>query len=234
MDGVWMITMAFTLPLARAQKKLSPTRPTSDLLGWHTITSALGVLTLNFTFTVTALGTLFASSFFKCRSWDSSDISNVTTIGDNYEAQVLFLVTGYQYISSAMAFNFGYSYRANWFRNWIFVTLALTYSVIHWVIIIHPGKMSCLWRVNCTNDNILRGITSGPTPVPINNNFNTTVMPLYFRWILIGIIIGNTIAIMSWEYFVVNGLGVHLSLFRFSKRKKSWQEFDSTLNDNVV
>jgi len=219
MDGVWMITMAFSLPLARAQKKLSSIRPTSDLLGWHTVSSALGVLALNFTFTVIALGTMSASSFYKCRRWDSSDISNVTTIGDNYEAQVLFLVTGYQYISSAMAFNFGYSFRANWFRNWIFVTLVLAYTVIHWVIIIHPGKLSCLWRVNCTNENIVRGVTSGSTPVPINNNFNTTVMPLYFRWILVGIIIGNTVAIMSWEYFVVNGIFRRLAE-KFKKSKK--------------
>jgi cation-transporting ATPase 13A3/4/5 len=214
MDGVWVITMAFTLPLARAQKKLSATRPTSDLLGWHTVSSALGVLVLNFTFTVIALGTLFGSSFFKCRFWNVTSIANVTTIGDNYEAQTLFLVSGYQYISSAIAFNFGYSYRANWFRNWVFVTLVVAYTVIHWTIIIHPGNMSCLWRVNCTNDHILRGITSGPIPVPINNNFNTTVMPLYFRWILIGIIIGNTIATSSWEYFIVNGIGR-----RFSKSK---------------
>jgi hypothetical protein len=154
---------------------------------------------------------LFGSSFFKCRFWNVTSIANVTTIGDNYEAQTLFLVTGYQYISSAIAFNFGYSYRANWFRNWVFVTLVVAYTVIHWTIIIHPGNMSCLWRVNCTNDHILRGITSGPIPVPINNNFNTTVMPLYFRWILIGIIIGNTVAIMSWEYFIVNGIGRHIS-----------------------
>jgi hypothetical protein len=217
MDGVWMITMAFTLPLAQAAKELSPTRPTSDLLGWHTLSSTVGVLVLNFTFTVIALATLFSSSFFQCRRWNSSDISNVTTIGDNYEAEVLFLVTGYQYISSAMAFNFGYKYRANWFRNWIFVTLALAYTVIYFVVIIHPANMSCLWRVNCTNDHIVRGITSGPNPVPINNNFNTTVMPLYFRWILVGIIVGNTIAIMSWEYFIVNGIGHRVA----EKHKKS-------------
>jgi len=218
MDGVWMITMAFTLPLAQAQKKLSMSRPTSDLFGWHTISSALGVLALNFTFTVIALGTLFSSSFFKCRRWNSSDISNVTTIGDNYEAQTLFVVTGYQYISSAMAFNFGYSYRANWFRNWIFVTLCVAYTVIHWTIIIHPGNMSCLWRVNCTNDHIQRGVTTGPNPVQINNNFNTTVMPLYFRWILVGIIIGNTVAIMSWEFFVINGIG----RFLFKSKKSTY------------
>jgi hypothetical protein len=55
------------------------------------------------------------------RKWDSNDVSNVNTIGDNYETSVIFIITGYQYISSAAAYNFGYTYRASWFRNYVFV-----------------------------------------------------------------------------------------------------------------
>ena len=45
-----------------------------------------------------------------------------------------------------------------------------------------------------------------PDLVPIMNPFNTTVMPLSFRFILIIIIVANTAAVMYYEYFVVNGI----------------------------
>ena len=62
--------------------------------------------------------------------WDSNDVSNVNTIGDNYETSVIFIITGYQYISSAAAYNFGYTHRASWFKNYIFVFFFLGRSFI--------------------------------------------------------------------------------------------------------
>jgi len=67
MDGIWMLSMAFTLPLSKAQKILSPTRPTSSLLGPHTLASVLGVLILNFTFTCIALAVLNGQPWYDCR-----------------------------------------------------------------------------------------------------------------------------------------------------------------------
>lgn len=52
MDGFWTCCMAFTLPLAKPADRLAHTRPTSSILGWQTLSSALGVLSLNFVFTV--------------------------------------------------------------------------------------------------------------------------------------------------------------------------------------
>ena len=42
--------MAFTLPLSKVAKSLAPSCPTSSLLGPHTISSALGILAINFSF----------------------------------------------------------------------------------------------------------------------------------------------------------------------------------------
>jgi cation-transporting ATPase 13A3/4/5 len=67
MDGIWMLSMAFTLPLSKAQKILSPTRPTSSLLGPHTLASVLGVLILNSTFTCIALAVLNGQPWYDCR-----------------------------------------------------------------------------------------------------------------------------------------------------------------------
>jgi len=200
MDGVWMISMAFTLPLAYAEKRLSPKRPTSSLLGPNTLSSVLGVLILNFSFTCIALGLLMVQDWYDCRRWNSTDISNITLIGDNYEASVLFIVTGYQYISSAMAFNWGFSFRAAWWKNYVFVALCISYTVVHFMATLHPSTLSCVWRLNCTNDHVVPAVTD--TAIPINNAFNTTIMPVAFRVKLIVIMVANACATALWTYFV--------------------------------
>jgi hypothetical protein len=101
--------------------------------------------------------------------------------GDNYESEVLYLLSAYQYITSAMAFNFGYEFRQAWWRNYLFVAFALFYTVIQFYITLVPGEISCVWRVNCVNENTCRGVVTYDA-LPIQNPFNTTVMPEQFRW----------------------------------------------------
>ena len=67
MDGIWTIPLAFTLPLAKPAAKLSATRPTASLLGPQTLSSFLGVLVINFLFTVGSLFYLFHQEFYQCR-----------------------------------------------------------------------------------------------------------------------------------------------------------------------
>lgn len=204
MDGFWVITMAFSLPFADVAKKLAPTRPTSSILGPHTLASVLGVLLINFLYLVLALGILYQQDWYSCRKWDSITIADVTAIGDNYESSVVFLVSGYQYMTSAVAYNFGYQYRAGWIYNWRFIFFVITWTVIHFTVILYPSSLSCFFRVNCTNDNVLRGATSDEV-TPIQNPWNHTLMPLHFREKLLIIVIMNGVTTSLWEYFVVNG-----------------------------
>jgi magnesium-transporting ATPase (P-type) len=125
--------------------------------------------------------------------------------GDNYETQVIFLVSGYQYVSSAIAFNFGYEFRRGWWRNYVFVAFALFYTFLQFYITMVPSKLSCVWRVNCVNEDTVRTITSAD-PLPIQNPFNTTVMPESFRWKVLLIMICNAMATSGYEYFIVNGV----------------------------
>lgn len=136
-------------------------------------------------------------------------------IGDNYESSVLFLVSGLQYISSAMAYNFGYEHRASWFMNWRFAILSISFSFMQFYIALVPSSLSCLFRVNCENDDVVRQVTSGKNDLlPIQNPYATTVMPLDFRWTIAGIMFANLVSVMIWEYFFVNGI------FKHCKRKK--------------
>ena len=106
-------------------------------------------------------------------------------------------------MSSAAAYNFGYTFRANWFRNYVFVSFFALFSAIHFAATLTNTKLSCIWRLNCDNDHAVRWVTS-PDPEPIYNNFNTTVMPMSFRVVLCVLMIANLIANCAWDYFVVN------------------------------
>lgn len=81
MDAIWMITMAFTLPRAKANKKLSPARPTASLLGAHTMSSYLGILLINFLAMVVGLVALNQQSWYSCRKWVLDDISYILVLG---------------------------------------------------------------------------------------------------------------------------------------------------------
>lgn len=195
--------MAFSLPLAKAAKNLSKFRPTASILGPHTLSSACGVLAINFLFLVSSLLLLWQQDWFACRRWDSTDVSDVRTIGDNYESSVIFSVAGYQYISSAAAFNFGYSFRSAWYRNYVFVFFFLLWTSFQFTATLTASRFSCIWRLNCDNNNVVRFVTE-PHPVSIHNIFNTTVMPIEFRGKLVVLMIANLILNCSWDYFVVN------------------------------
>jgi magnesium-transporting ATPase (P-type) len=203
MDGIWTISMAFSLPLAEAAKKLSKYRPTASILGPHTLSSACGILAINFLFLVISLLVLWSQDWFECRMWNSKDVSNVLTIGDNYETSVIFIVSGYQYISSAAAFNFGYSFRSSWCRNYVFVFFFLLWTAVQFSATLTASKLSCIWRLNCDNNHVVRSVTSSE-PVAINNIYNTTVMPMEFRGILVALMVANLILNCSWDYYVVN------------------------------
>jgi cation-transporting ATPase 13A3/4/5 len=225
LDGVWMVTMAFSIPRSKAATTLAPERPSTSLLGLHTTSSFLGVFFLNLTFLCIALAVLFRQDWFSCRMWGSTDVSNVLVIGDNYESTVIFLVTGYQYITSAVAYNFGYSFRAAWYKNWVLVLLATIYTIIHFLMTLTESTLSCFFRVNCSNDNVeklgptlLTYLTGNTEPFPIQNPFNTTVMPMPFRWTLVIIMVANTVTICAYDYFVVNTIGKKVA--RDIKNKK--------------
>ena len=104
-----------------------------------------------------------------------------------------------------MAFNFGYEFRQAWFRNYWFVLAVTGFTFLHFYATLQPGELSCFWRVNCDNDNVVNGVTTREK-VPIQNPYNTTVMPEDFRFKILIIMIANAIATMGYEYFVVNGL----------------------------
>lgn len=136
-------------------------------------------------------------------------------MGDNYESSATFLMIASQYVYSAAAFNFGFSYRKPWYRNYLLVVLVLGFMFIHYWVTLVPGKLSCWLRINCVNeDNNSVSLYNGG-PVPIQNPLNTTLMPKEFRIFLAVLMTANLLSVLGWEYFIVgHGYG-----------KKMWRRF---------
>ncbi len=122
--------MLFTSPLAKSMKNLSKLRPTASIPGSNTMWSTCGTHTISFALLVIALAIYFAQDCFQCRYWGSNYVSDPDIIGNDYETSVIFIVSGYQYILLAAAFNFGYSFRQNWFCSYVFVFLFLLFTAI--------------------------------------------------------------------------------------------------------
>ena len=80
--------------------------------------------------------------------------------------------------------------------------------------------------MNCVNKDVVGGVTSRD-PIPIQNPFNTTVMPSDFRVKLFFIIVGNTIAVMAQDYFIVDGV-------RLATRRRKVQTAVETVSEHPI
>jgi hypothetical protein len=109
-----------------------------------------------------------------------------------------------------MAFNFGYEFRKGYFHNYWFVLVSTTFAVVHFYACMVPGSLSCFFRINCDNEDTVIGVTTRER-VPIQNPFNTTLMPHDFRVKILVIMVVNLVTIMSYEYFVVNGIRQYMA-----------------------
>jgi hypothetical protein len=84
--------------------------------------------------------------------WEQSSTFGEADLGDNYETSVLFIVGGFQFIASSIALNFGYTWRAAWYKNYWFLVFASIFAAVHVTMTMYPSKLSCIWRVNCSSE----------------------------------------------------------------------------------
>lgn len=77
---------------------------------------------------------------------------------------------------------------------------------LHFFIVLVPGYVSCIFRMNCINEYNWAGSVYEMGPVPLQNPFNMTLMPQDFRIFLAILLASNMIIVLCWEYFVV-GIG---------------------------
>jgi hypothetical protein len=118
-----------------------------------------------------------------------------------------------QYVFSAAAFNFGFTYRKHWLRNYPLVILVIGFLFIHYWVTLVPGRMSCWLRINCLNEDNKAASVYNMGPVAIQNDYNSTLMPKEFRVFLAVLMTVNFLAVVGWEFYIAgHGYGRKLWL----------------------
>ena len=127
-EGIAIICLPYTMTLALPAKILRQKRPTHGLLSSITMASVLGLWAINTAFTSGALEYMRKSPDYV--RWPAKYAAGKDwwTLGDNWEATVLFFCTLFQFITSAVVFSFGSGFTRNVTRNWalmfVYVVLA--------------------------------------------------------------------------------------------------------------
>ncbi|KAI9260854.1 hypothetical protein EDC94DRAFT_129350 [Helicostylum pulchrum] len=216
-QNVWIfidvfITVLLTWAVSQSQAAthLEPERPTARLLGPQTLASGMGLVLINWLFLIGSFTFLFQQDWFRCNEFDSAavDISKWWLLADNYEAEVLALVCLFQFINNAAVFNYGYKFRQAFWKNYVLVFLWLLYlAVVSSWLLADPNEFGCMMRFQCGTKEVLEqlGYNNPPSVEPYNTPLGHNVMPTDFRWKLWGLCIGNCLAALAYEKFVVLG-----------------------------
>jgi cation-transporting ATPase 13A3/4/5 len=125
-DAFITVFCALAVTQAGAARTLSNHRPTARILGPEVLLSVLGQLWINVWFLIGAFIWLYSrDDFFKCHEWDAraTDASKWWLLGDSFEADVLTFMALFQFVNSAMVFNYGYIFRPRWYRNYFLILI---------------------------------------------------------------------------------------------------------------
>jgi cation-transporting ATPase 13A3/4/5 len=219
-QGIWILVDAFitvglsyAIAQSHAAPKLTKYRPTARILGPETLASVLGLICINVLFLCMGFYWLFQQSFFVCKEFDSAavDLSKWMLLGDNFESEVLGFICLYQFVNSAFIYNFGYTHRRAWYRNWMLLILWAAFMVlVSYLLLADPNGLGCLMRLNCGDKDYLAQ-NGWSVPSVDYSDFNTpwsnNVLPRSFRIELFFFCIGNMACGILWELLVIIGPG---------------------------
>jgi cation-transporting ATPase 13A3/4/5 len=209
-DGL-TVPVSWALTMAKPAPKLSPFRPTARLLGPETIISVVGQIIIDIFFVSIAVVSLFRQSFFKCNEFDGThaDLRKWWELPDNYEGAVIGIVLTYQIINAACAFNIGNRYREGFWKNKTFLAVYFSAFLILAVILLSdPNPIGCIFRINCGTQSALESLGYKVwfnAPKQYFNHLGHNVIPVYFRWQLLFIVLLNCAAGLIWEGVVITG-----------------------------
>eukprot|EP00922_Rhytidocystis_sp_ex-Travisia-forbesii_P053637 GHVS01079607.1.p1 GENE.GHVS01079607.1~~GHVS01079607.1.p1 ORF type:complete len:1225 (+),score=178.47 GHVS01079607.1:90-3677(+) len=161
------IGMAWALLQSRPAPKLSPSRPTSKLIGTETCASIAIQVLINWLFVLIVLVVLFNQPWFDCKAFDprQADTAKWWTMGDNYENLVLSTLGLFQFINAVAAYNFGFDYRVSWLRNyWPLLFWCAFMSFATALVFSGPSFLSCTYRYNCGDQSLLTWWTDNIDP----------------------------------------------------------------------
>ncbi|KAI7892685.1 uncharacterized protein EV154DRAFT_585903 [Mucor mucedo] len=211
-DAFITVFCAFGVTQSGASQRLSQHRPTARILGPEVLLSVLGQIWINVWFTIGAFIWLYSrDDFFRCNEWDARAIDNSKwwLLGDSFEADVVTFLALFQFVNSALVFNYGYIFRATWYRNYFLMAVCCTFiAVVSYWELADPNQFGCLMRINCGDPDVLVSL-GYPRPnfyiEPYNNPLGHNVLPKTFRYHLWIYSIVNMCVVHIWERFFILG-----------------------------
>ncbi|ETO70411.1 hypothetical protein F444_13078 [Phytophthora nicotianae P1976] len=165
--------------------------PTSSLIGPSTLLSILGQEMINVIFLVSGMYMLTSQRWYCPFSPDNIDLAKWWLLSDNHLATTLFFTIITQQQVAAWVFSFGSRFRASIWQNYPLVLIfGILTALDIYLLLGPPGKLTDIFRVaSGTNVIVMPDIP----------------MPLAFRVQYFVLLVGNVIAAILFEYFVVLG-----------------------------
>ncbi|KAJ2794011.1 hypothetical protein H4R21_005669 [Coemansia helicoidea] len=224
-DGAIATALMLTISMSGPARRLAPQRPTSRILGPQMLAAVGGTVLINFAFMALAYVWLFRQDWFRCNEHATAevDVTKWWLLGDNYEASVLSFVATFQFINNGMVVNFGYRFRAAWYRNYALLAVSgFLVAFVSAMLLADPNRVGCAFRLNCGDPSALAALGYAAPSwriEPYNNLLGHNVIPRDSRYRLWGLCLGNMAAANAWQVLVVNGPVRSLLRARFPLRR---------------
>eukprot|EP00644_Phytophthora_capsici_P011736 jgi/Phyca11/552998/estExt2_Genewise1Plus.C_PHYCAscaffold_500282 len=190
-DGLTLVGLSYVITLSQPLSDLRDQRPTSSLIGPSTLLSILGQETINVIFLVSGICMLTSQRWYCPFSPDNVDLAKWWLLSDNHMATTLFFTIITQQQVAAWVFSFGSRYRAPIWKNYPLLLLFFGLAVLDLCLILGtPGTLTDIFRISSsTNVVVLPDIP----------------MPLTFRVKYFVLLVGNVLAAIVFENYVVLG-----------------------------
>ncbi|DBB17796.1 TPA: hypothetical protein ACH3X3_002824 [Trebouxia sp. C0006] len=202
------IFLGYAMTLARPAKKLGRERPSSSLLGIQTMVSLLGIWILNVLFLVAAL--CFMRNQAGYVLWPASLALEAEwwVLGDNWESSVLFFVVFYQYITCALVYSFGSSFRLGLFYNWAVTGLWVALMTLTTLLLLLPHSgFTHVWHIASQQFNSADDYSPVWEAYREEGFPESPAMSFEFRIKLFALCLGNILVMVLWQKFIAEGMG---------------------------
>ncbi|KAJ1843175.1 hypothetical protein LPJ70_003502, partial [Coemansia sp. RSA 2708] len=210
-DGAISTGLMLTISMSGPAERLAPHRPTSRILGPQMLASVGGIVLMNWLFSALSYVWLFQQDWFRCNEHSAAegDATKWWLQGDNYESSIMSFVCTFQFINNGFVVNYGYLYRARWYKNYaLLVVWGFLMAFSSYMLLADPNRVGCAFRLNCGTASTLEKLGYG-TPTwkvePYNSPLGHNVIPKQSRYELWGYCLGNMAAANLWQVFVING-----------------------------
>lgn len=205
-EGIAIICLPYTMTLALPAKILRKIRPTHGLLSAITMASVLGLWVINTAFTTGALEYMARAPGYVRWPAKYAAGKNWWTLGDNWEATVLFFCTLFQFITSALVFSFGAGFTRNVARNWALMFVYLFLATIGVVLLLSSDNyLTFVFHIASQDFNEPSPTSPAWIAYQEAGGKPSPGMSFGFRLGLFFLILGNLACQALWQALVVNG-----------------------------